>query len=83
MDPFINSEAQGLENGKYKGYLREWIVLDFDTQVATQPGWGVTAENQRLTICYQDGVLGIAIRFDSGITKEKNTLTTFKSMYKR
>jgi hypothetical protein len=83
MDPFINSEAQGLENGQYKGQLRGWSVLDFATQVETQPGWGVTAENPRLTICYQYGVLGIAIRFDSGITEEKDTLTTFKSMYKR
>jgi len=83
MDPFINSEAQGLENGQYKGYLREWIVLDFDTQVATQPGWGVTADNPRLTICYRAGVLGIAIRFDSGITVPQDTLTTFKSMYKK
>jgi len=83
MDPFINSEAQGLENGQYKGYLREWSVLDFDTQVETQPGWGVTAENPRLTICYRAGVLGIAIRFDSGITVPQDTLTTFKSMYKK
>lgn len=83
MDPFINSEAQGLENGKYKGQLRGWNVLDFDTQVETQPGWGVTADNPRLTICYKNEILGIAVRYDTGRTEEKDTLTTFKSMYKR
>lgn len=83
MDPFINSEAQGLENGQYKGQLRGWSVLDFKTQVETQPGWGVTSENPRLTICYKDGVLGIAIRYDTGITVPQDTLTAFKSMYKR
>jgi hypothetical protein len=83
MDPFINSEAQGLENGQYKGQLRGWSVLDFETQVETQPGWGITAEHPRLTICYRNGVLGVAIRYDTGTTTEKDTLVTFKSMYKR
>jgi len=82
MDPFINSEAQGLEHGRYRGYLRGWSVLDFETQVKTQPGWGVTSEHPRLTICYQGTILGIAIRYYTGMTEEKDTLTTFKSMYK-
>lgn len=82
MDPFINSEAHGLENGKYKGYLRGWSILDYETQVQTQPGWGVTEENPRLTICYQGNILGIAVRYYTGITEERDTLITIKSMYK-
>jgi hypothetical protein len=82
-NPFARSELEGLENGQYKGHLRAWSVFDFETQVKTQPGWGVTADTPRLTICYQDGVLGVAIRYDTGITVEQDTLVTFKSMYKK
>ena len=83
INPFVNSEEQGLENGKYKGYLREWCVLDFETQIETQPGWGVTATQPRLTICYNSGVLGVAVRYDTGRIGVQNTLTTFNSMYKK
>jgi hypothetical protein len=82
-NPFTRSEVQGLDNGQYKGQLRGWSVLDFETQVKTQPGWGVTTNTPRLTICYHGGVLGVAIRSDTGITVEQDTLNTFKSMYKK
>ena len=82
-NPFIRSEEEGLENGQYKGQLRGWSVLDFETQVETQPGWGCTADTPRLTICYRGGVLGVAVRSDTGRTVERNTLVTFNSMYKR
>ena len=83
INPFINSEARGLENGQYKGHLRGWRVLDFDAHIETQPGWGVTASDPRLTICYNNEVLGIAIRYDTGMIVDQNTLTTFNSMYKQ
>lgn len=80
-NPFTRSQAQGLENGYYKGYLRGWNVLDYETNVKTQPGWGVTSTNPRLTICYNSGTLGVAVRSDTGRRELKNTLETFKSIY--
>jgi hypothetical protein len=81
QNPFTSSEQKGLDNQKYKGYLREWKVFDYETQVKTQPGWGVGPNAPRLTICYRDQILGVALRFDTGRKEIKNTLTTFKSMY--
>lgn len=82
-NPFVESESKGLENEQYKGYLRGWSVLDYEEDIVTQPGWGVTADNPRLTICYNNGELGLAVRYDTGRTSERDTLTTFKSMYKK
>ena len=83
QNPFIKSEAEGKEDGRYKGYLRRWRVFDFDADIETQPGCGVTSMAPRLTICYRDGVEGVALRYDTGKIKEVNTLVTCKSMYKR
>lgn len=82
QNPFIASETLGLENGKYKGQLRGWRVLDFANDVETQPGWA-TEGGPRLTICYDKGVLGVAVRFATGKMTEKNTLVTCKSIYKK
>lgn len=81
QNPFINSEQKGLDNHKYKGYLREWKVFDYETEIVTQPGYGVSPNHPRLTICYRNEILGIALRYDTGRKETKNTLTTFKSMY--
>ena len=80
QNPFVASEAQGTGDG-WKGYLRGWSVLTYETDVVTQPGWGVIATNPRLTICYSGGILGVALRYDTGETEVKDSLTTFKSMY--
>ncbi len=78
QNPFDRSEQ---DNGKWKGYLRDWSVLDFDRDVKTQPGWGVLPDEPRLTICYKGATLGIAVRYHSGWTRNVNTLAAFKSMY--
>jgi len=80
-NPFDRSEREGLENGKWKGYLREWKVFDFERDVKTQPGWGVGPDEPRLTICYRGEELGIALRRNTGRTRSVNTLTAFNSMY--
>jgi len=67
--------------GKEHGYLRKWDVFDYDTQIATQPGWGVGANRPRLTICYKNGVLGVAIRWNTGETRMQDRLSAFRSMY--
>ena len=81
QNPFTASEEQGLVDGKYKGYLRGWDVFDYDTQVKTQVGWGVATNSVRLTICYQGDVLGIAVRYDTGRTEERNLMEAYRSMY--
>ena len=83
-NPFHDSIRKGLVNGKYKGYLREWKVFEFDENVVTQCGWGVKDSNVRITICYRNGQLGIALRYYTGRTYTVNTLiTTRRSMYAR
>lgn len=32
-NPFIESNKQGLENGKFKGFLREWKVFDYEKDI--------------------------------------------------
>jgi hypothetical protein len=82
-NPFIESVEQndGQVDGKYKGYLRGWYVLDYDTQVKTQSGWAIAKNEVRLTICYQGDVLGIAVRYDTGLTEEQNSMAAYRSMY--
>jgi len=81
-NPFLRSEREGrASDGRYKGYLRGWKVFDFATEILTQPGWGLTA-GPRLTICYRGAELGVALRFDTGETEEKSTLSTHGSMFK-
>jgi hypothetical protein len=82
QNPFINSENQGLENNKYKGYLRCWRVMDFENDIKTQPGWGININEPRVTICYRGEELGIALRYDTGDVRSVNTLETRRSMYK-
>ena len=88
-NPFPESRAHGLgEGGNFKGYLAGlWRVLNFDSQVKTLENWGAPSKGadglykaQRV-ICYREGVLGVAVRIDTGRRIEKNTLQAFKSMY--
>ncbi len=80
-NPFVRSENKGLKDGKYQGYLRGWEVLDYESQVKTQKGWGVHPNDVRLTICYRDDVLGVAVRYDTGETEMRNSLEAYRSMY--
>ena len=59
--------------------MREWRVFDFE-EILQQPGWGVS-DGTRLTICYQNQALGIAVRYDTGEKRSVNSLLTCKSMY--
>lgn len=84
QDPFVESTERGLsEDGRYKGYLREWAVFDYDRDIVPQPGWGIgEGSRPRLTICYKDGVLGIAVRYFTGEYRTENTLRAYRSMYR-
>lgn len=84
-NPFLTSEARGLEDGKYRGQLRGWKVLDYDRDIkGKDEGWGVSGSggSARLTVCYRGEVLGIAVRWNTGAIVPVNTLATFGSMYK-
>jgi hypothetical protein len=80
-NPFVISEKQGLENGKWKGYIREWKVFDYYIDIKPKPGWGLKNMSTRITICYKKDVLGVAYRYPTGEHKEMNTLSAYKSMY--
>ena len=81
-NPFSNNRRSSPDiNGHEKGYLREWKVFDYDKDIKTQPGWGVVIGKPRLTICYCQNVLGVAIRWNTGNFKEVNRLSAYCSMY--
>ena len=82
QNPFVHSEAAGLENGRWKGQLRGWRVLEFADDIKPKPGCGTEA-GPRVTICYDNGVLGVSVRYATGRMTEKNTLVTCKSIYKK
>jgi hypothetical protein len=81
-NPFLSSLAKGMQDGRMQGYLREWGVFEFE-YVESNRGWGMTGPKNtvRLTICYRQGQLGVAVRWNTGEKEEINTLQTFKSMY--
>uniref|UniRef100_A0A6C0AQ94 Uncharacterized protein n=1 Tax=viral metagenome TaxID=1070528 RepID=A0A6C0AQ94_9ZZZZ len=75
------------------GYMRGWKVLDYDRDLnVTDPhtgivygaGWGFTiipgGNDPRVTICYKDGVLGVALRVMTA-TRDIDRLSAYKSMY--
>lgn len=89
MNPFPESKSHGLgEGGHFKGYFaNSWRVLDYETDVKGVDNWGARARGadglykaQRV-ICYHEGVLGVAVRIDTGRKEQRNTLLAFKSMY--
>ena len=81
-NPFTASKAKGLEGGNYKGHLRAWKVLDYDTEVSESLwGMGEGGAAVRLQVCYKGGKLGVAIKRRTG-WEMKNTLRAYNSMYK-
>jgi hypothetical protein len=83
-NPFLNARARGHApgpDGKEFGYLRGWNILEYETHVKTQPGWGVGPDAPRITVCYNIGVLGAAFRWHTGEFRESNRLNTYRSMY--
>ena len=69
-------------DGREKGYLRGWRVLDYEEDVVNSGGGGsVTIDAPRPTICYSKGILGVAIRWHTGEYCEENKLSTQNSMY--
>ena len=82
-NPFVPSLSKGKVGGLWQGFLRVWKVREFSSISEKEKGWGTTGPggSPRLTICYNNDVLGLAVRWNTGAFEEVNTLTTFKSMY--
>jgi hypothetical protein len=80
QNPFIESEEQGLYHGKYKGYLREWEIFNFED--IKNKLWGSGEDKYRRIICYNNNELGIAVIYKTDNIIEKNTLkSSSNSMY--
>ena len=64
------------------GHLRCWKVWNY-TDIEKEKVWGFSINStcSRATICYKDGVLGIALRISTGVITRENSLTSYKSMY--
>jgi hypothetical protein len=81
QNPFIKSEEEGLENDKYMGFIREWKVWNYE-EIKNESAWGAK-KKPRLTICYNNGILGVALRYKTNEMEEVGTVETVKSMYKK
>lgn len=77
---FEVSEREGLIDGKYQGYLRRWKVFHYE-EIKAAPGWAVLIDHPRITICYQNEILGIALCINTGEVVMHDTLSAIKSMY--
>ena len=81
-NPFIRSAKEGLIDGKWQGNMRVWKVFNYD-EVKRNSGCGMDDDDgTRLTICYKNGTLGVAVRWNTGEQHDVSSLETYKSMYK-
>ena len=92
-NPFIASDREmaahpdrwPLAEGQI-GNLREWGVYEYD-YIVRNKGNRMSVQSVardprgRITICYKDGVLGVALRKPTGITRTEDSMTAFQSMY--
>jgi hypothetical protein len=56
-------------------------AYDYTKDIEPTLGAGLGPETPRLTVCYKEDVLGVALRWQTGKFVEKNTLAAFNSMY--
>ena len=90
-DPFPLSRKKGLVADQlFKGYLpsmkgeESWRVLDYK-DLKDLESWGGAKKDGMLQdhriICYNAGVLGVAVRVDTGERVKVNSLKSYRSMY--
>jgi hypothetical protein len=69
-------------DGMEIGWLRTWGVWDYDQHIDGNGGGGsVTIGGPRLTICYKDGVLGVAVRWHTEAFQQMDPVRVVRSMY--
>ena len=78
-NPFEESIEKGLEEGRYKGHLRGWHVLDYERDIVRAPKWG--GARCRRVICYRGDELGVALCMKTDRIVLRNTLEAYRSMY--
>jgi len=86
-NPFIKSdkfmeadpEKYPRANGQI-GFLREWRRQEFSF-IQENSSYAMKNMGDRCTICYQDGVLGVAYRTHTGCYETKSTIVAKRSMY--
>ena len=76
-NPFIDARMEG---DYVMGNLRGYRVFQYDEVERNSWGFNRGTNGPRLTICYRQGVLGLALRVLQGFERRK-TLAAFKSMY--
>lgn len=80
-NPFSKEGAHPGEDGKWKGYLRTYRVLDYEDVMADRR-WGMmVSSRRRATVCYKDGHLGVCFRFVTGEIVQESDLKAVHSMY--
>ena len=79
-NPFVKARSHRLPTSEWRGYHREWKLLDYHADIVPDAGWG-TKDGRRIKVCYKDGLLGIAICWQSGL-EPVDTLSPHNSMYK-
>lgn len=80
-DPFLSSTKSA--EGLWQGNLRGTRVLEYEDNVKNEKwGFNRTTCKPRLTICYNKGTLGIALRYLVGF-QDQDTLQSHNSMYKK
>jgi hypothetical protein len=69
-------EDKKSEDGEYMGYLREYKVYQF-SEIRETPGWGLSGEggSDRCTVCYNNGVLGVALRYKNDRNSDEDNTT--------
>lgn len=79
-NPFRNPHLD--EDGRYMAALRKWRSFDY-TDVLDDARWGFDEKNcgPRLTVCYKEGVLGVALRTLQGFDTV-STLAACRTMYR-
>lgn len=79
-NPFRNPRLD--EDGRFMAALRKWRSFEYE-DVLEDARWGFDEKTcgPRITVCYKEGVLGIALRTFQGI-ETVNTLTAYRTMYR-
>lgn len=84
QNPFKKRDAiqQRLPNGVWKGrHFGGWNVLDYKSQIEGKASAGINGVAEQVRkICYNDGVLGVAVCWITGYQKVE-ALKVVKSMY--
>ena len=75
------NEDRRREDGMWMGYHREYNVYTYEQLYNERWGIRLGKENQRLTVCYKDGEVGIIVRVATGELIEIDSLEAYKSMY--